>query len=113
MKSNTHTIETLITEFDHKNIRCGDYSLIAERMQYDLSFCGIFDFADAKISEWNDNLRERFKNLKSYYLIDENSSILQLKNAIKIRFESYKLDNPNWYIQTEYSKDLANLFKNI
>jgi hypothetical protein len=113
MKSNITTIETLITEFDHKNIRCGNLSLIAQRMNYDLSTCGLFDFAEAKYSEWNDNLRERFKNLKSYYLIDENSTILQLQNAIKIRFESYKLNNPNWYISTEYSKNLSNLFKNI
>ena len=113
MKSNKNTIETFISEFDHKDIRCGNLSLVAKRMDYDLSLCCLFNFCEAQYSEWNDNLKEKFKSLKSFYLIEENSTIFELENAIKIMLKNYKLSNVNWYIQTEYSKSLSNTFKNI
>lgn len=106
-------IETFISEFGNK--MCNHISLIAKRMDYDLGTCCLFNFCEAKDyhSQWDDNLKQRFQNLKSFYLVSEDSTISQLENAIKIKFESYKLNNPNWYISTEYSKSLSNLFKNI
>ena len=86
----------------------GDYSPIAYRFMYDLS-----TLTGSKIWRDREAANHRIKILKEYYLLDANATIDELENEITTRFNIYKIYNPNWYKQTEYSKAFAKMMSRI
>lgn len=89
------------------------YTLTAEKMKKDLGDCNLFRLLDAEDYplNWNDISIAHFKRLKLFYMIDENADVSELENTIKIRFEDYKLKNPDYYLITDLQKTLAKKLK--
>jgi hypothetical protein len=86
----------------------GDFSPIAKMFMYDLS-----TLKGSKI--WSNRVAadECIKRLKGYYILDANATIDELENEILTRFNNYKIDNPKYYKQTEFTKAFEKVFQNI
>lgn len=88
----------------------GDYTAIASKFMYDLS-----TIKGLKIWEHTnpEGANRQAKNTKSFYMLDQSVTNEELINEIEKRFNLYKIDNPNFYKVSKFTKALAKKMSRI
>ena len=91
-----------------KRMTDSGYTLTATKMMQDLEWCSTFRLLDAKDypQNWCDITIACFKRLKAFYMIDNDADVNELEITIKIVFEKYKLETHDWYVESNYTKNL-------
>lgn len=102
-------IETFIEMAKNWKWNFQDFTPIAQKFMYDLDKLKMTNLP------WIDReyADKCIKDLKVFYMLDENATIDELKNEIVTRYNNYKIENPNYYRQTEFSKAFEKVLQNI